>query len=747
MKAQHILFSLCALSLPFCSYGQNIDTSLTLKDIEVRSIRSSKKLAGQNMDILDAKQLSTKNNGQDVPILLQQLSSIVSSSDAGAGIGYTSMRIRGTDGTRINVTLNGLPVNDPESQGSFFVNFSDIVSSLNSLTVQRGIGSSTFGAGSFGANLSMNNLNPDDSAYVSWRLGAGSFNTQRATLSASSGWLKDKFILGTRLSYTQSDGFIDRGDSKLKAFQLNAQYKFNEKSILKTLIMSGHERTGQAWNGIPESKVNGDMAALQEHYNNNVGSLYFTPLDSINLFTSNNHSYNYFTYPNQVDNYQQDYYQLHFNHTVNQRIQFHTAAFLTRGRGYYEEYKYKQAYRKYGLPDLTIGNETITHTDLVRQLWLDNYYYGLVGSLFINESRAQNVIGFNANRFDNQHYGKIIWAEQGIPIHHEWYRLPATKQDVTLFAKRTWQLKPTLQFFADIQYRYIDYHMQGFRDNPTLQPHIKYHFLNPKVGISHENISGQLQQITNLFIGYTSKEPNRNDFEAGVVQQPLPEQLFNIELGYTRKHAKWQWHANAFMMAYKDQLILTGRVNDVGAYTRENVKSSYRTGLELMGQYQINTWLRADGNYTWSINKITAYDYFLDNYDDGGQVQQAFQNVDIAFSPKHIAAWGLSARITKNWEVRWQNKYVSKQYLDNTQDNSKQLKAYYVSDLSLQFQAYIGHHIDVLAIAQVHNVFNKAYQNNGYTYGYIYNHNTVTENFLYPQARRHGMLTLQFRWH
>ena len=481
---------------------------------------------------LSKKDIVRNNLGQDVPFILNQTPSVVINSDAGNGVGYTGIYIRGTDATRINMTLNGIPYNDAESQGIYFVDLPDFSSSVNSIQIQRGVGTSSNGAGAFGATINFSTNEFNEKPYAEFNNSFGSFNTWKNTIKAGSGLIDGHFTLDARLSRISSDGFIDRARSDLKSFFVSAAY-FTPKNLLFRLnILSGTEKTYQAWNGIPEAKVNGDAAALQQHYDNNIGSLYFTPRDSLNLFQSNNRTYNYFTYKNQTDNYQQDHYQLFFNHAFTQLLSMNAAGFLTRGRGYYEEYKTQQAYTDYGISNPVIGVDTIAETDLIRQKWLDNYFYGGIFSLQYKKAETQLTLGGGWDRYDGQHYGNIIWTMNGgVAPDTRYYNSPAHKTDFNIYAKWQQSLSERWNIFADLQYRAVNYRIEGFDEDHTIQVDQHYHFINPKAGISYSHHEWQ------AYFSYSqaSHEPNRDDFEAGAQDQPKPETLRDFELGIQRK--------------------------------------------------------------------------------------------------------------------------------------------------------------------------------------------------------------------
>ena len=717
---------------------------LFLQPIEVRALRASDKAPFTKTN-LSKTQIEQNNLGQDLPFLLNQTPSVVVNSDAGNGVGYTGIYIRGTDATRINMTLNGIPYNDAESQGIYFVDLPDFASSVNSIQIQRGVGTSSNGAGSFGATINFSTNEFNDKAYGEFNNSLGSFNTWKNTVKAGSGLIDGHFTVDVRLSRISSDGFIDRAKSQLKSFYFSTAW-FSKTSSLRLNIISGTEKTYQAWNGIPQAKLDGDQTALQTHYLNNSGypgALYVTREDSVNLFGSNNRTYNYFTYANQTDNYQQDHYQLFFNHQFNPRWSFNAAGFFTRGRGYYEEYMPQQNYTDYGLPNgPVIGTDTLTTTDLVRQRWLDNYFYGGIFSLQYKKKNTQFTLGGGWDKYDGKHYGNIIWAQNGgIPVNYRYYEEPAYKTDFNIYAKLQQQLSENWQAFADLQYRRVNYQIDGFDDNPLINVSQLYNFFNPKAGITYTHYDWQAY----LSYSVASHEPNRDDFEAGINEQPKPETLHDFELAVEKKDPGYSWGATAFYMLYHDQLVLTGKINDVGSYTRTNIPDSYRLGLELQGSMKFNSWFSAAANFSCSKNKVLNYTEYIDDYDNGGQKSYNFQKTDIAFSPSMVAAATLNFFPVKNLQISSINKYVARQYLDNTQNVSRSLEDFYVQNLQFMYSIKTSLAKQVNLTLQVNNVLNRKYQPNGYTYSHIQGGGLVTENFMFPMAGINLMFAVNIR--
>src|SRR5260221_8885091 len=656
---------------------------LFLQPVEVKALRAGEKAPFTKTDITK-KQIEQANLGQDLPFILNQTPSVVVNSDAGNGVGYTGIHIRGTDATRINMTLNGIPYNDAESQGIYFVDLPDLASSVGSIQIQRGVGTSSNGAGAFGATINFSTNEFNEKPYAEFNNSFGSFTTWKNTVKVGSGLIDGHFTIDARLSRISSDGYIDRAASNLKSFYLSAAW-LSEHSSIRFNIIQGTEKTYQAWNGIPGAKLFGDKTALDQHYADNAGPgsqgyLYASTADSLNLYNSNKRTYNYFTYPNQTDNYQQNHYQLFFNHQVNQNLSFNTAAFLTRGKGYFEEYKEQDSYSNYGLTGPIALADTTKTTDLVRQQWLDNYFYGGIFSLQYKQKNTQVTLGGGWDKYDGKHYANIIWTQNGgVPKDYVYYNIPAHKTDFRVYGK--WQQQWTSHFssFADMQYRHIGYDLQGFQNNPTLFINKPYDFFNPKAGVTFTGHEWQ------AYLSYSraSHEPNRDDFEAGMDQQPKPETPNDFGLCFEKKNLRYSWGATGFYMMYKDQLALTGKINNVRAYTRSNVPDSYRLGIELQGSSKVTDWFTISGNLALSRNKIRNYTEYIDDYDNGGQKSYFYPHPHIAFSPAIVRGATLQFFPFPNYEISLPAKYVSKEYMDNTQNESRKLDDYYVQDLRM----------------------------------------------------------------
>src|SRR6186713_161847 len=693
------------------------DSFLLLEPVEVKAIR-----AGENSPFtktnLTKKQIEKMNLGQDLPFILNQTPSVVVNSDAGNGVGYTGIRIRGSDASRINVTLNGVPFNDAESQGTFFVDLPDFSSSVGSIQVQRGVGTSSNGAGAFGASINISTNEVNLKPYAEFNNGYGSFNTWKNTIKVGSGLVSDHFTTDFRLSRIRSDGYIDRASSDLRSFYFSTAY-LGKKNSLRFNMFSGKEKTYQAWYGVSEADL------------------------------KTNRTINYAgmerpgePYDNETDNYKQDHYQLFYNQELTSRLKFNLGLFYIKGKGYYEQYKADQTYVDYGLPEPIYGTDTITNTDLVRQLWLDNDFYGNIFSLQYKANNSQLTFGGGWNRYEGNHYGDVVWAEKGLALPARWYDLNANKNDLTLYFKQQTKIGSLISVFYDLQYRGVKYNLYGFRDNPDIIINNTYNFFNPKAGLSFQK---------NVWSGYLSyslgqKEPNREDFEAGLDQQPKPEKLNDLELGIEKRNDKYNFGITGYYMHYKDQLVLTGKINDVGAYTRTNIPKSFRMGVEITAGVGITSWLNATGNFSLSKNKVIDFGEYIDDYDNGGQQTNQYSKTDIAFSPNMVGGATISFIPLKNAELSLISKYVGTQYLDNTENESRKLNAYYTQDARFIYTISKKCLKELIIILQANNIFDMLYEPNGYTFSYYYGGSLTTENYYFPMAGRNFMVGVNVKF-
>jgi iron complex outermembrane receptor protein len=456
------------------------------------------------------------------------------------------------------------------------VDLPDFLSSVNSLQVQRGVGTSSNGAGAFGATINVSTAETTLKPYIEANNSAGSFGTVKNTVRVASGLLGKHFTTDLRLSRITSNGYVDRASTRLRSLFFSTAFS-SDKASVRLNIFTGREKTYQAWYGVSE----GDLKTARR----------------VNYAGTERPGA---PYPDETDNYLQTHYQLFFNRKLFKNLMLHTGVFLVRGKGYYEQYKAGQDFTAYGLQYPVQGSDTLFTTDLTRQLWLDNYFYGSLFSLQYQQGKTALTFGGAATKYDGTHFGKITWMEKSFNEARRWYDVDATKPDVNLYAKWQQNISPSLQTFADIQWRYVQHRINGFRNNPSLFQNNRYHFFNPKLGLSYSK--------NNWFV-YTSysiahKEPNRDDFEAGITEQPRPEKLHDLELGLQKKGAAAAFGATIYYMKYSDQLVLTGKLNDVGAYTRTNIENSYRLGVELEGSAALKKWLRLSGNLALSRNRI-----------------------------------------------------------------------------------------------------------------------------------------------
>jgi iron complex outermembrane receptor protein len=692
-------------------------SSLYLQPLEVKSLRASDRAPFAKAN-LTKEQIAKNNLGQDIPFLLDQTPSVVVNSDAGNGVGYTGIRIRGSDATRVNVTLNGIPYNDAESMGTYFVDLPDFASSVNSIQVQRGVGTSSNGAGAFGGTINLATNEYNEKAYGELNNSFGSFNTWKNTLKAGTGLIDGHFTVDARLSRINSDGYIQRAKSDLRSFYVSTAY-LTKKSSLRLNIFSGKEKTYQAWYGVPENLLGTDRT------NNPAGTEKpGTPYD------------------NQTDNYTQTHYQLFFNHSINSKWSLNTAAFLTRGKGYYEEYKADQSYAKYGLPNVVVGGTTVSKTDLVRQRWLDNYFYGQIASLQYKNGKDELTFGGGWTKYDGHHFGNISWMQTGtVSKDYRYYNYPATKTDVNVYTKWQHQVSAHWVSFADLQYRHVNHDMKGFQGNPTLFVNRSFDFLNPKAGITYTNNGWQ------AFLSYAlaHKEPNRDDFQAGVKSQPKAETLHDIELGVEKRNSRFHAGANVYYMYYYNQLVLTGQINDVGSYTRINIPHSYRLGVELQAGAVLAPWINVAANLAISRNKVASFIEYIDNWDTGDQNAVAHKNTNISFSPSLVGGATINLQPTQAFELSFIGKYVGKQYMDNSQQENRKLNAYFIQNIRASYSIKKLLFKEWNIIGQVNNLFNKKYEPNGYTYNYIYNNSLTTENGYYPMAGTNYMVGVNIR--
>jgi iron complex outermembrane recepter protein len=744
MKTTIKLSVICTLFSASQATGQQIDSlgqdflkQHDLSEVVVKATRANEK-TGMTFTNLFKKDIQKQNLGQDIPFLLNQLPSVVVSSDAGAGVGYTGIRIRGTDPTRINVTMNGVPFNDSESQGVYWVNMPDIASSIQSVQVQRGVGTSTNGAGAFGASININTLGYEPDAYGESNVSVGSFNTLKTNLLASTGLLNNHFVVDTRLSRILSDGFIDRSGANLRSFYLSGGY-YNKNNFVRLNVFSGKEITKQAWEGVHESVANGNLTEIDAFVERNgFDETYKKQL------LERGRRFNPYTYSNQVDDYQQDHYQLISSFQLSKTWRFNPTLHYTYGRGFYEQFRQNDAFENYALPNLKVGEKEITSSDLVRRKWLDNHFYGGVWSFdYEGNKKIKATIGGGWNRYEGDHFGEIIWAKLN-PIEtqtqHRWYDNKGIKTDFTTYAKLYYEFNKALNGYADVQYRNVAFQANGTLDNLLEVSHNQsFNFFNPKIGLTY-SLSETASMYASWAVG--NKEPSRQDVVDNAPNVPLHETLQDLEIGYRFNKKRASVEANFYWMNYQNQLVLTGSVNNVGEAIRVNVPKSYRAGIEVQAAYKLATHWKVSGNATFSRNKIAAFTETIVSYDDAPNKITEFKNTDISFSPSVIAGGQLQFLSKKGIELAWMSKFVGKQYLDNTANETRKLDAFFVNDLRASYTLRSVFMKEINFSLLINNVLNEKYAANGYTYSYQYG-GVVTENFVYPQAGTNFLLAVR----
>jgi iron complex outermembrane receptor protein len=720
-----------------------LEPSVTFTDAVVVSATRATDKTPTTFTNIDKAVLSKQNFGQDVPFLLNWTPSVVTTSDAGTGIGYTGIRIRGTDGTRINVTINGIPYNDSESLSTYWVDIPDIASSSQSIQIQRGVGTSTNGAGAFGASINLQTNTRNDKPYAQSINSFGSFNSRRNTLGFGTGLLNNHWIVDGRISKISSDGFIDRATSDLKSYYFSASYHA-KNTVVKALTFGGHERTYQAWYGVPVSKLNKDvnameMTVLNEGWNEEQRQ---------NLFSSNTRTFNPYTYKDQVDDYQQDNFQLHFSHQFNSAFTLNAALHYTPGKGYYEEFKNNDKFEKYGISPVTIGDSVVESANLVRRRWLDNDFYGSTFSLTFDKQNWNVILGGGWNRYDGDHYGNLVWAQVSpVAPGYRYYLNNGDKRDGNIFLKVNYQFLSSLNAYVDVQTRQISYKASGIEnEQETINVNANFNFFNPKAGLTY-SVNDHDQIYASYAVAH--REPLRDDFINYPGNKPTAELLGNLEVGFRNTGSKHVFHANFYNMSYKNQLVLTGQLNDVGGQIRTNAGQSYRMGFELDGSVKILKSVQWSANITLSKNKIKRFTEVLedygDNFDDYKIVKNEYHDTDISFSPNVISGSQFSYYPVKGAEVTLLTKYVSRQYLDNTSSNARSVNDYVTNDVRLAYSWKPQFAREIVFSLLLNNILNKQYASNGYTWGYLGGSTAYRETYYYPQAGRNFMAMISIK--
>ena len=674
--------------------------------IQATRVKGNAPVAHVNVSKKDYEKI---NLGQDLASLIKLTPSVVTTSDAGAGVGYTGFRIRGSDATRINVTVNGIPINDAESHGTFWVNMPDFASSTQNIQIQRGVGSSTNGAAAFGASVNLQTDLVSDSAYAEVSSSYGSFNTNKNTIRLGTGLINKHWAMDGRLSSISSDGYVDRASADLSSYFLQGGY-YGDKTIVKAVTFAGKEKTYQAWYGIPKDSL------------------------------ETNRTYNPYFYDNEVDNYAQDHYQLHLTHEFNDKLTANASLHYTYGRGYYEQYKTQDALSSYNLSPVIFSNDTVTTSNLIRRRWLENHFYGGVYSVKYSSKKANIILGGGYNEYVGDHFGEIIWAQyaSNSSIRDKYYDNQGKKTDFNSYLKSEFSVTNKVNGFVDLQVRSIGYSNTGVdNDLGDLDVDTSFVFFNPKVGLNY--------QLTNKVLAYGSfsvanREPVRNDFiDNPKNAQPNHETLYDYEVGLEGRFKKFLGQANFYFMDYRNQLVLTGALNDVGSSIKQNVDLSYRAGVELSGSFKLTKRLEWSLNTTISQNKIDNFKESAPKYSEDWStttpVEFSYENSDISFSPSIIAGSLLSYKPAKGLEFGFQTKYVGMQYLDNTSNEERSLPAYTVSDFIASYSTSLLSLKHVQFNALVNNIFNEMYSNNAWSWtGLTSDGDRITDVGYYPQA-------------
>lgn len=694
-----------------------VGKKIVLDEVLVSALRVTKE-SPVTFSNLSKEEIKPRNLGQDIPILMNFMPAVVTTSDAGGGIGYTGIRVRGSDATRVNVTINGIPYNDSESQGTFWVNMPDFASSTENLQLQRGVGTSTNGAGAFGASLNLLTDAVNRDAYGQVSSSFGSFHTFRANVKFSTGLLSDKFELAGRLSRITSDGYIDRASSDLNSYFIQGAYA-TDKTLVKALLFGGHEITYQSWFGI-------DAETLERDRTFNPAGQYTDAMGQIQF------------YDNEVDNYKQDHFQLHWSQEISNHWKANLAFHYTYGRGFFEQFREDDDFETYGFTPLEVNGETLTTTDLIRRRWLDNDFYGTIFSAQYAADQWNIILGGGWNNYLGDHFGEVIWARftSDSEIRDRYYEDDSQKTDFNIYAKANYIFKRKWRLFADLQYRTVGYTANG-EDTGLVDD--TFNFFNPKAGITYN-----LNATSNFYFSYAvaQREPNRNDYENG---NPRPERLNDFELGWRYISTKTSLNTNLYYMKYKDQLVLTGELNDVGAPIRANVGNSYRLGLEIDGSFAFGDRFRWQPNIALSMNRNVDFLFQRDG------VLQNLGNTNIAYSPEIIAGNILTYLPNKNLQISLLTKYVGEQFMGNIDSETSKLAAYSQTDLNLQYELQTkGFLKSVIISGLINNLFDAQIVSNGYFFTFdddFSNPGTITTiegAGFYPQAGINFLLGATF---
>lgn len=709
-----------------------ISKDISLDEVVITATKVGKSTPVAYSDV-SKDELTRRNDGQGIPYLISQSPSVIMTSDAGTGVGYSGFRIRGTDANRINITVNGVPVNDSESHTVFWVNMPDFASSVDNIQIQRGAGTSTNGAASFGATVAMQTQRSEMKPYAEYSVSAGSFGTVKNTVRGGTGLLYDHFVFDARYSNIQSDGFIDRAAANMSSYFASAAY-YADNTLIKFQTFGSREKTYQAWTGVPS-------------YLLDAGNRTYNPCGA---YEENNLTR---FYNNQTDNYEQQNYHLMASQRLGDYWNMNLTLHYTHGEGYYEDYKGDAKYSAYRLPDYNAGKKVdgtdsiIKKTDLVRRKWLDNDFYGAVYSANYRAEQWQLTLGTAVNRYEGDHFGRVMWAKQANSLpapDYEYYRNTGRKYDYNAYAKASYQFLTSFNAYVDMQYRGIHYTIQGVdeKSEKPLDIDKYWNFFNPKAGLAYQR-GGH-----NAFFSFAvaNREPSRDNYtEAGSGERPTHETLYDYEAGYSFGNDRFRVGANLYFMDYNNQLVLTGKISEIGVPLTSNIKDSYRMGVELTGGVQICPWLNWNGNVTLSRNKIENFTEYVDDWDTGGQQQNYIGTTSIAFSPDIIAN-SMFDFIYKGFTASFNSQFVGRQYMDNTSAKDRSVDPYFVSSLRVgyvfkpRFMKEIG--LDVT----VNNLFNEQYETNGWVYSFYSEGVRGKEDGYFTQAGTNAMARVTFKF-
>lgn len=727
MKQLVVVIMMCASFAGIAQEQSILNDTINLDEVLVKATRVDEKAPFVRSNITK-EQIESRNLGQDIPILLNFLPNVVSTSDAGNGIGYTGIRVRGSDATRVNVTINGIPLNDSESHGVFWVNLPDFASSTQSMQLQRGVGSSTNGAGAFGASLSLSTNGIRQDAFAEVGFSGGSYQTLKANVQFGSGIIpgkgKFKAEFTGRVSTIQSDGYIDRATSNLRSIYLSASI-FSDKTLIKAIAFGGHEITYQAWYGIDETTLD-----LNRKYN---------PAGEI--YNDNGDLTGY--YDNQVDDYKQDHYQLHFNHDFGNDWTGNLALHYTYGRGFYEQYENDADFSVYGFDPVNVDGEDINSTDLVQRKWLDNDFYGTTFSVLKGFDKVDIIFGGAVNQYDGDHFGEVKWAKYGSDmIDQRFYDNNGKKTDFNVYAKADYSLNENWSLFGDMQYRYVHYEVEGVDEGPVnIELKDQNNFFNPKLGLSY------FLDKSSFYLSYAKghKEPKRADYLANI--DVKPESLDDFELGWNYSSNNFRLKTNLYYMNYVDQLVLTGNIDDVGNPIADNIGKSYRLGLE------IDAVIRFTDKFSWQPNMAISTNKNIDKYYEFDGELTNFGNTDLAYSPSFIAGSNIRYEPLENFKISLLSKYVGNQYMSNIELEASELDAYFVNDLQVSYEITTNKLLKSIVFnGMVNNLFNVKYVSNGYFYTYDDTWSdpdqitTITGAGYYPQAELNFLLGVHLKF-